>query len=189
MLHGYGADPAGAADLAEALDPDGRMVHIVPSGPLDTPGGRAWFDPMRNGHAGVLGAAVVVIDSLLAGLAEEGIGRDEIAIVGWSQGGAAALAALGRPDTDPVGSLALLGAFSADDPDIEFTPSQLAATRVFSAHGSADDIVPVEFADDLATWMEAEGVSVDRHRHPGGHELPDTVVVALSEWLAASLAP
>jgi len=182
VLHGYSSGPGSAAGLADAVDPHQERHHLCPAGPSEVSGGHAWFDPSLVGRPGVLGAAVRTVSATLAAAGEVVAGNRPV-VIGWSQGGAAVLGALGHPTTPRVSALVLAGAFVADDPDHEFDPSALAGVPVLSLHGTDDEVVPVEFADDLVTLLSAAGVAVQTWRGPAGHGLPADAVAAITAFL------
>lgn len=183
VLHGYASGPASAASLAGAADPRQERHHLCPAAPFEVDGGHSWYDPSAVGRPGVLTEAVRSVAAILAAAAEVGSGRLPV-VIGWSQGGAAALCALSDPTTTRVGALVLAGAFVADDPDHELDPSQLVGVPVLSVHGTDDEIVPVEFADDLVGLLSAAGVEVATWRGQAGHGLPPEAVGTIADFLA-----
>ncbi len=182
VLHGYSSGPESAAGLADAVDPHGDRHHLCPAGPCSVEGGRSWFDPADVGRSGVLDAAVQTVVGTLAAAREVGGDRPAV-LIGWSQGGAAALAALGHPATARVAALVLAGAFVADDPRNELDPSLLVGVPVLSVHGVDDEIVPVEFADDLVSLLSSAGVTVRTWRGVAGHGLPGAALEEIARFV------
>ena len=99
LLHGVGADGFDLIDLApvwaEALP---RTLFIAPHAPFafqGAPYGRQWFDIMDRTparmEAGLRHAAAILGDFTHAKLAELGLGRDRLALMGFSQGAMVAL--------------------------------------------------------------------------------------------------
>jgi len=181
VLHGHGGIGSAAATLAAAIDPDGTAVHVTPDGPVVLrTGEHAWFD---NGSASSIRTAGAVVRGAL-----EGVDGPGVVVVGWSQGGAAALAALALEDAEPlpgVVGLALLGSFLADAPGLHYDLSRLAGVPVLIQHGSDDDVVPAFFAADLAHALTDAGVEVDHREVPLGHELDDAAVAEVAEWVTS----
>ncbi len=177
VAHGHGSDAATAAALAGGIDPDGRADHVTPEGPVPVDGAhRAWFE---GGSAESIRHGAEVLRAALAA-SEAGAPR---VVVGWSQGGAAALAALATPGAPTVDALVLLGAFLADAPGLDYDLSLLAGTQVLIQHGEHDDVVPSFFAEDLATTLRAVGVTVELQLVPLGHELDRAAVAAVATWV------
>ncbi len=181
VLHGHGGSPDSAAALAAGIDPTFRARHVTPAGPIDLgAGARAWFE---GGDASSIRGAGAAVRTLL----------DEVdgptVVVGWSQGGAAALAALALDDTatpsqHPCVGLALLGSFLADAPGLDYDPGRLADLPVLIQHGRDDDVVPAFFAEDLAATLSSAGVEVEHREVPLAHELDDAAIADVAEWVA-----
>jgi phospholipase/carboxylesterase len=51
------------------------------------------------------------------------------------------------------------------------------------SHGRRDEILPFEVADRYRRGLEAAGVAVTWFPFDGGHEIPESVVVALNAFL------
>lgn len=181
VLHGHGGSPESAASLAAGIDPGSRAVHVTPAGPLELgPGERAWFE---GGEAASIRSAGKAVRAVL----EEASGP--VVVVGWSQGGAAALAALildgeGAGVRGRCAGLALLGSFLADAPDLDYDLGRLAGIPVLIQHGRDDDVVPAFFAEDLAVALRSVGVEVEHREVPLGHELDDAAIAEVAEWVA-----
>jgi phospholipase/carboxylesterase len=176
VLHGHGSGAADAFALAEGLDPHGSAAHLAPNGPLVLRGGeRAWF---HNGDAASIRAGAAVVRDAIV---QAGPGP---LIVGWSQGGAAALAALATDGPAPgIAGLVLLGSFLADAPDLDYDLTLLAGVPVLIQHGRHDDVVPAFFAADLAVALADAGALVDHREVPLGHELDAAAIAEVAEWL------
>lgn len=179
VLHGHGGSSSAAAELARAIDPTGARHHLVPDAPwlLDADS-RSWFEAPAD-HA----TAGRVVAMLVRGLVEDG-GMDprDIAVVGWSQGGAAALAGLAVTGAPKVGALVLCSAFLADG-SLEYDFDALDGVPVLIQHGRDDDVVPVWFADDLATLLRSSGVEVTDQRFAVGHERGPDADADVAAWL------
>ena len=179
VLHGHAGSASTAGDLARAIDPSGRWHHVLPEGPwLVDVESRSWFEsPIDHASAGR------IVSTLITGLIEDG-GFDprEIVVVGWSQGGAAALAALAVPGGPSVGSLILCSSFLAEG-SIDYDFGALAGAPVLIQHGRVDEVVPAFFADDLVASLRAAGVEVTDERYDIGHERSGEADAAVSCWL------
>jgi len=181
VLHGHASNPSAASDLAAAIDPDGSFVHVAPEGPVDLgEGDFAWFDD----EPGSLGACRRLVRALLDGLAADG-GGVPIVVIGYSQGGAAAIAALTEPGAariDGIVGLAVLSGFVAEARDVEQDLEQLGGLRVLVQHGRGDDVVPEFFAQDLAAALAATGSGATTDWRDMGHEWTADSVAVVGEW-------
>ena len=108
------------------------------------------------------------------------LGATRVVALGYSNGAnIAAAVALEAPDlfTD----LALL------HPLIPWTPDPqpgLAATRILISAGERDPICPAPATRALAAYFSAQGAEVHEAWHPGGHEIVQSEVSALTDFLA-----
>ncbi|SIS59121.1 phospholipase/carboxylesterase [Roseivivax lentus] len=106
------------------------------------------------------------------------LGATRVIALGYSNGAnIAAAVAFARPDlfTD----LALL------HPLIPWTPDPapgLSAARVLISAGERDPICPAPQTKALIAYFEAQGSDITAALHPGGHELRDSEVTALTAF-------
>ena len=176
FLHGYGAngqDLIGLGAQWQQLLPDAAFVS--PDAPETLPmspfGGFQWFDlTMRDPTEywrGVNKAAPALnayLDKELEGL---GLDDSALALVGFSQGTMMALhVGLRRPK--PIKAIVgysgmLAGPEHLDEGRINKAP-------VFLAHGTADDVIPVQAMHVTRDALGAKGFCVEWHESPGvGH--------------------
>jgi phospholipase/carboxylesterase len=59
---------------------------------------------------------------------------------------------------------------------------------VFQSHGMQDEILPYVGAERLRDTLNKSGLTVDWHGFRGGHEIPESVLKALSVFLQTVLA-
>lgn len=184
LLHGEGAD--GAAIIDQALNwaptlPKADFVAV--EAPLAGPdGGRSWFT--EDGVNGGLETAAAALDSFLdVALAQRRLPDSHLALVGFSQGAALALAtALRRPSP-----MAAVIAFSGALP--ESLPLSLGtSTPVLLIHGEADEQVPFAHMQATKERLKSAGVPVKSMRRPGlGHSMDDDGVLAAGDFLTAQI--
>jgi predicted esterase len=167
--------------LAAAVDPTDAFVHVAPEGPIDLGGGDfAWFDD----EPGSLAACRHVVRALFDGLAADG-GGGRMVVIGYSQGAAAAVAALTDPGAGPIDGivgLAVLSGFVAESAGVEQDLGCLAGVPVLVQHGRDDDVVPQFFAEDLATALVAAGAQVTTDWRAMAHERTADSVRFVGEW-------
>ncbi len=182
VLHGYDSTARSADELARELDPAGRWHHVSPEGPVTLEDGdRAWFDVEETGSVKV---AVDTVRQVLHSLIRDaGVDPASIVVVGYSQGAAAAVAALGTEDATTVGGLLSMNGFVVDEPGLTYDWTQLRSTRVLLQHGEQDDVVPSFFSSDLATSLGEASVDVEHQSFPMGHERTTASVESARTWL------
>ena len=200
-MHGLGASAYDFHDVPPLLGLPGDLGvrYVFPSAPripvtinmgLIMP---AWYDV-----AGFDGTAederriresAGWIDELVAREAERGVPAGRVVIGGFSQGGAMALFAGLRHAEALAGVMCLSGYL--------LLPATLAAeaaeanrsTPVFAAHGTADDVVPLERAAASRDLLVEAGYPVDWREYPMAHQIVAEELRDIGRWLAGVLAP
>ena len=195
-LHGLGADGHDFAPIVpELLRPDWPGIRFVfphaPVRPVTLNGGvpmRAWYD-IRNLSAddradeeGVR-ESMREVDALIARERDRGVPAERLLLVGFSQGGAMALASGLRREA-PVAGIAALSAYLplASKTAAEMTPGGK-ATPVFMAHGTQDPVVPYMLGDETRALMQSAGYAVEWHSYPMPHSLCADEVADLHAFL------
>jgi len=190
MLHGVGSDGddlIGLAPYFQKILPD--ALFISPHAPFAfdmAPQGYQWFSLREMTPearlAGTQTTAPILAAFIDAQLAALGLGEDQLALIGFSQGTMMALH-VGLRRANPVaGILGYSGMLIGPELLADAIKSR---PPVFLAHGDADDVVPVSSLADAVAGLEAAGVSVSQHTSPGlGHGLDDDGVSKGMEFLA-----
>ncbi|MEO8746648.1 MAG: alpha/beta fold hydrolase, partial [Rhodanobacter sp.] len=155
-LHGLGADGNDFAPIVpELVDPAWPAVRFVfPHAPVQRVtinNGmpmRAWYDITgvdllaRQDEAGVR-QSIDAVTALIARENERGVPDERIVLVGFSQGGAIALAA-GLRHAQTLAGIVALSTYVPIHPTLAAERSSAnAATPIFWGHGSADTVVPL----------------------------------------------
>lgn len=188
FVHGYGADGADLLGLADPLAehlPD--TVFLSPDAPERCVGGGfgfQWFPiPWIDGSDVALAergldlAAQDLNGFLDARLAEEGLGPEALALVGFSQGAMMSLHVAPRRPVAIAGVVAISGRLLR--PDV--LGEALVKPPVLLVHGDADPVVPFEDMGRAGQALEGAGFEVYGHVMQGtGHGIaPDGLSVAL----------
>lgn len=198
-LHGLGADGHDFEPVVPELRlPRELRVRFVfphaPVRPVTLNMGmrmRAWYDIVQLGggredEAGIR-ASQAQLEALLARERARGVAAGRIVLAGFSQGGAIALHTGLRHAARLAGILALstylplAGTVAAESG---------AANRdapLFMAHGSYDDIIPIERARQSRVALEALGRRVDWHEYPMPHAVCAEEIADIAAWLRAVL--
>ncbi|HXE46336.1 MAG TPA: phospholipase [Conexibacter sp.] len=195
LLHGRGTDEHDLLPLADALDPERRLVAVAPRGPLTLPGqpGAHWYVVRRVGFpdeatfAPTYARLAGWLDALPQAL---GVPWSRTVLGGFSQGAAMSFAlGLGPQRPAPAGILALSG-FLPHVPGYEPELSGRAGLPVALGHGAADPVIPVAFAHAARERLRAAGADLLYRETPGmGHAIDPAFVPRLRDWLAARTAP
>ena len=192
LHHGRGTTERDLLPLADALDPDRRLLAVAPRAPLRFPGtpGYHWYVVPRVGHPDpeTFAAAYAALADFHDGLWEEtGIGPARTVLGGFSMGTAMSYAlGLGRDRPPPAGILA----FSGFIPTVEHWEADLASRgglRCFVAHGTGDRVIVVDFARRAVGRLEAAGIDVVYHESALGHQIAAETLPPAAGWLDETL--
>ena len=196
-LHGLGADGHDFAPIVpELVRPDWPGIRFVfphaPVRPVTINGGapmRAWYDissqaiEQRADEAG-LRDSIREVDALIGRERDRGVPPSRLLLVGFSQGGALALASGLRREA-PVAGIASLSAYL---PLAAQTKTEITAagrsTPVFLGHGAQDPMVAQGLGLRSRDALQALGVNVAWHSYPMGHSVCADEIRDLGDWLS-----
>ena len=180
LMHGRGADQLDLAPLVDILDPEQRLVGLVPRGPLALPpGGAHWYIVRELGYpdqATFLDTVAQVSDWLDGALTEVGVGPERTVFGGFSQGAVMSYAlglAAGRPR--PAGILAMSGFIPTAD-GFELDPESRAGLPVSISHGTYDPVIGVEFGREARDRLDEAGLDVTYREDPVAHQIAPAAV-------------
>jgi phospholipase/carboxylesterase len=179
LLHGLGADGndlIGLAPYWAPLLPEAEFLSPNAPFPCDmAPYGYQWFSSRDRSPAAVLAgvrAAAPILDAFLdEALAERGLGSQDLALVGFSQGTMMSLF-VGLRRAQPVaGILGYSGRLLAP----ELLADELRSRPpVLLVHGTEDPLVSYQSLADAAAALRAQGVATETLTCPGiGHSIDD----------------
>lgn len=200
-MHGLGADGNDFVSIVPELRlPAAPGVRFIfphaPMMPVTCNNGyvmRAWYDiellddaSRRADEAGIL-ASCDAVRRLIERENERGIPTERIVLAGFSQGGAMAyMAGLSHPD-----KLAGIMALSAYIPAPKLFAANISAanrdTPIFIAHGSDDDVLPVELGLRACDMLQQQNYAVEWHVYPMTHSVCLPEVLAIGKWLTLRL--
>jgi len=198
-MHGLGADGNDFAPIVAELDLIGLagIRFVFPHAPMQAVtinNGfvmRAWYDVSfgdLEGHSrkvdekGVR-ASQAAVGQLIARENERGIATRNIALAGFSQGGAIALHTALRYPHRLAGCMAL----STYLPLAESLAAEAAPANkdvpIFFAHGTYDPVIPLAMATASRDRLIALGYQVAWHEYPMQHSVCAEEVQAIGLWL------
>jgi phospholipase/carboxylesterase len=198
LVHGYGADEHDLAPLAPLLDSDGRFFTVCPRGPIDVHpfGGAAWYDRSEDGviEPGSFQRSVLALDGLIAALCEQrGLQRRQAVVIGFSQGGAMALAVSLRETTvaRPAGVACLSGMlpsvdglrYAWDDTEAWAATAPADFPALYVQHGTYDPLVDVERGRRTREVLRSHGIEPEYHEYPMQHEIRPESIIDLRAWI------
>ena len=200
-LHGLGADGNDFAPIVpELVDRAWPALRFVfphaPVRPVTINNGmsmRAWYDIVgfdlqsQQDEAGVR-ASMHEVETLITREHERGVPSERIVLIGFSQGGAIALAA-GLCHAQKLAGITALSTYLPIAAVLarERHPAN-AATPIFWGHGSADPVVAMQRGVDSRDLLQSLGYTVAWHTYPMAHAVCPEEIADLRRWLGAQLA-
>ena len=200
-LHGLGADGHDFAPLVpELVRPDWPSLRFVfPHAPVravtinNGVRMRAWYDivgmdfPTRADSEGV-DQSILQTGALIDREHARGIDPQRILLAGFSQGGAIALAAGLRRKAPLAGLIALSTYLPGAEAAGESIGNGATTQPIFMAHGAADPVIPITYAERSAQLLQSFGFEVQWHRYPMAHQVCAEEISALGDWMAQRFA-
>jgi phospholipase/carboxylesterase len=190
LMHGRGADEHDLLPVADALDPQRRLVVGTPGAPFQMPGspGWHWYGPvLQVGYPNpeTFHQSYAALGQWIAAFGEQhGVPIARTVLGGFSQGTVMSYAmALGPDRPQPAGLLAMSGFM----PIVEGFELDLADRSGFPAmieHGTNDPVIVADWGRDARDRLVAAGADVEFHEHPGGHHVDPRRIPAMQAWLA-----
>lgn len=193
LMHGRGADELDLEPLLSVLDPEARLVGVLPRGPLTLPpGGAHWYAVQQVGYPdpNTFFATFERTSTWLDALLEELEVPPKRAVLGGFSQGAVMSYALGlaasRPK--PAAILAMSG-FIPRVEGFELDLASRAGLPVSISHGITDPVITVQWGRDARDRLTAAGLAVRYHEDPVDHTITPQAIVQAREVLEAALPP
>lgn len=190
LIHGYGADEYDLAPVAELIDPAGDFRTICPRGPVAVMpfGGAGWYERSVEGEidgAEFLASVDAVDATIAAACAEHDLPPRTAVVIGFSQGGAMALASSLRSGAgERPAAVACLSGMLAEVEGLDYAFDDL-LPRVLVQHGTMDPLVTVDRGRYLRDTLANHSVEHVYREYPMEHEINGQSVVDLGAWLAS----
>lgn len=175
LSHGRGADELDLLPLLDLLDPEQRLVGLLPRGPLSLPpGGAHWYIVREIGYPDARTFTETFADAsswLDAALEEAGVPIDRTVLGGFSQGAVMSYAlGLAEHRPRPAGIVAMSG-FIPHVEGFELDLESAAGMPVSISHGTYDPVIGVEFGRDARDRLRAAGADVHYREDPLAHQI------------------
>lgn len=184
LLHGRGADEEDLLGLASAFDE--RLFVISARAPFAYEfGGYTWYD------VGQIGAPEPTMfrescDRLSRFLddirAQYPLDPQKVVLFGFSMGCVMSFGlALSRPGI--ARGVSANSGYVPVGTHLELQWQQLAETSFFITHGTLDPVIPIEMARQTRKLFEHSNAPFIYREYPAGHQLTDTCVEDIAQWL------
>jgi phospholipase/carboxylesterase len=193
LMHGRGANELDLEPLLSLLDPEARLVGILPRGPLTLPpGGAHWYVVRQVGYPDpntfftTFERTSTWLDAVLEDVA---VPPDRTVLGGFSQGAVMSYAlglAASRPK--PAGILAMSGFIPRVD-GLELDLASRAGLPVSISHGTNDPVIGIQWGWDARDRLTEAGLAVRYHEDPVDHTITPQAIAQAREVLEAALQP
>lgn len=168
FMHGRGASAEDILGLAPQLHAD-DVAYFAPQAAGHTWYPYSFLSPIAQNEPGIT-SAIGVMAALVASLGEQGIARERVVILGFSQGACLTLEFAAR-HPGPYGAIVgLSGGLIGPPATPRDYPGSLARTPVFLGCSDVDPHIPVERVRESAEVFRRMGATVDERIYRGmGH--------------------
>ena len=196
-LHGLGADGHDFEPIVPELELPKAVRFIFPHAPVravtinNGMRMRAWYDIFQFGggaedEAGIR-ASEVLLSELISQQKKKGIAANKIVLAGFSQGGAIVLQT-GLRYPERLGGIMALSTYLPLAAKLDQEKSaQNQGLPIFMAHGSYDDIIPLQKAQASKELLVKAGYPVEWRTYPMPHSVCPEELGHISEFLARTL--
>ncbi len=186
LLHGRGDSAAGILPLAYEFERDDLLVISVQA-PLGLggvmAGGYEWYrfqQPPSLNEATLrtsLDALAKFLDTVKASYP---VDPRRVVLLGFSQGAVMSLGTQALQPDSVAGVIALSGYFPIE---VESDAGNLVGRPAFVAHGTHDDIIPVEAGRRTRDLLERHGLDLTYREYPMAHQVSAEEMVDVRSWL------
>jgi phospholipase/carboxylesterase len=195
-MHGLGADGHDFEPIVPEIRLSVPVRYVFPHAPpqpVTINRGmvmRAWYDVtgQRDEDDTGLRRSQQLVESLVAAERGRGVPARRIVLAGFSQGGAMALQT-GLRHPERLAGLMALSCYVPLSSTVRGEAHQ--ANRdvpIFMAHGTYDQVIPVERAEIGRDFLAKLGYRVEWHTYPMPHSVCAEEIADISAWLESVLA-
>jgi len=193
LLHGYGSDENDLFSFAEEMPEELFIISAKAPYPMQ-PYGNAWYAIHFDNENGKFSDDIQAIKSrdMIATFIDQVIENypvdaSKINLLGFSQGSILSYAvALTYPEKiDNV--IALSGYINKEIFGQDYLKNDLSQLSFYCSHGSADQVIPIEWARRTKPFFENLGVDFTYSEFPVGHGVAPQNFFELKEWLQKRL--
>jgi phospholipase/carboxylesterase len=186
LLHGWTGDENSMSIFTRNL-PSSYWI-IAPRGPYAAnPSGFSWRAPAPRGSWPSIDLFRPSIDRLIKLVDRwadaNKLDASEFDVAGFSQGGALTFT-FGVLYPQRVRKMGILAGFAPHGSEDILSPDLLSGKNIFLAHGTKDEMVPIEMARHTIQLLQAAGAQVTYCESEVGHKLSADCLRALEAYLA-----
>lgn len=183
MVHGRGAMAKGMFPLADTFaQPD--FHYVAPQAQHHTWYPHSFLEPREKNQPGISSGLQLVYD-LLESIAEDGIPKEKIILLGFSQGACLATEFIARHPQKLGGVVALSGGLIGPSINQEHYSGSMAQTPVFIGCSDNDPHVHKKRIDETVTVFERLNADVNKQIYKGmGHTISEEEIQVIRGMMA-----
>ncbi|HYC36350.1 MAG TPA: alpha/beta fold hydrolase [Usitatibacter sp.] len=195
-MHGLGADGWDFVPIVRELPlPEDLALRFLfphaPVRPVTINNGmemRAWYDIAMNDVARLpdergIRESQAAVERVIARERDRGIDASRIVLAGFSQGGAIALQ-VGLRHANRLGGIVALSTYLTLEGSLDAeAASANRATPIFMAHGTDDQVIPLQLAEASRATLQRRGYEVEWQTWPMPHAVCGEEIEAVSAFL------
>ncbi|MGE5097890.1 MAG: alpha/beta hydrolase [Betaproteobacteria bacterium] len=199
-MHGLGADGWDFVPIVRELPlPQDLPLRFIfphaPERPVTINNGyvmRAWYDIAMNDIARLpdergIRESQLAVERLIARERDRGIDTTRIVLAGFSQGGAIALQT-GLRHPNRLGGIVALSTYLTLEDSLDAEASSAnRVTPIFMAHGTEDQVIPLQLGEVSRASLERRGYSVEWHTWPMPHAVCAEEIESVAQFLARAV--
>lgn len=169
MIHGRGASAPSILELASHFETDKKITYRAPQA-----NGHTWYPysfmaPTSQNEPGLSSGLQKIFD-IIEELESEGISKEHIYLLGFSQGACLASEFIARHPAKYAGLIALSGGVIGDSVDFDQYNGDLHETPAFLGCSDVDPHIPKERVNETEEVLKKLGARVTKKLYPGmGH--------------------
>ena len=169
MIHGRGASAPSILELASNFKTDKKITFRAPQASGHTWYPNSFLAPTEQNEPG-LSSGLQKIHDIIKELESEGLTKDQIYLLGFSQGACLASEFVARHPAKYAGLIALSGGVIGDSVDLNQYNGDLQGTPAFLGCSDIDPHIPKERVHESEQVLEKLGADVTKKLYPGmGH--------------------
>ncbi|MFW5843852.1 MAG: alpha/beta hydrolase [Spirochaetota bacterium] len=186
MIHGRGASADDILGLADEFEEFG-LHFVAPQASDHTWYPHRFLAPIKQNEP-YLSSALSVIDTILAGLVEEGVSYERVFLLGFSQGACLSLEYVARNPRRYGGVFGLSGGLIGPEGDLPEHSGDLAGTPVFLGCSDVDFHIPKTRVQESSEQFRGMNAEVTERLYPGmAHTVAQDEIDIIRRIIAAAL--
>lgn len=193
MLHGYGSDENDLFSFASELSPEFHILSLRAPYKLQ-PYGYAWYAINFDAEKGkwsdneqAKSAIDLIAECLDKAIENYPVDPNNITLLGFSQGSILSLAlALTYPEK-VKNVVALSGYLNREILPKNLDPEAYNHLEIYCSHGTADQVIPVEWARKTQPFLNQLGIQNQYSEFPVGHGVAPQNFFEFNSWLNRKL--